>query len=196
VWQACETAAFLEAADAALAPRGSSLEAAFIEFTRWNLFTRDRAAGGGYPDTAAWQSVPFEQGTADTARIYIEGLSARYLPIVVGARPRVVVRAPDNVRVAAWVVPNGGGLADGVELEERDGVLAATVAEGGHTVVVTGLSRNTIATAVDVELTEALPDEPTEDGSCSAGGGGRTNALALLGVICAACRRRRRTHRA
>lgn len=190
-WEACETAAFLDAIDAVLAPRGSSLEAAFVEFTRWNLFTGARAAGGGYPDAAAWPRVPLEQGTGSRAQIFIEGLSARYLPIVVDADPRVAVRPASGIRLAAWLVRHDGTLADGVELVEREGVHAATVAPGGYTLVVTGLSRNTIATAVDVELTPPVDGEPIEEGSCSAGGGGG-GALALLGVICAAGRPRRR----
>jgi hypothetical protein len=189
-WEASETAEFLEAVDRALAPRGGDLEAAFTEFTRWNLFTRDRAAGGGYPDASGWPSVPLEQGTADTARIFLEGMSARYLPIVVGALPRVAVRPPSGLRVAAWLVKNGGTLADGVELAARGGELAATVEEGGYLLVVTGLSRNTLATAVEVELTP--PEAEAEAGCCSAGGGSRTSALALAGVIFVACRPRRR----
>jgi hypothetical protein len=191
-WQASETAEFLDAADQALSPRGSSFEAAFVEFTRWNLFTNERAAGGGYPKAGAWASVPFEQGTVDTARVFVEGLSARYLPIVVGTKPRVVVRPPSGTRVAAWIVPSDGSLADGVELEEQDGVLSAMVAPGGHTLVVTGLSRNTIATAIDVELT---PPDDGDDGGCSAGGG-HAGGLALVGVICVARRRRRRARAA
>jgi len=195
-WQACETAEFLAAAGAAVAPRGSSLEAAFIEFTRWNLFTGPRAAGGGYPDAAAWPTVPLEPVATGAARIFIEGLSARYLPITVGEAPRVTVRPPAGLRVAAWLVPDGGTLADGVELEEQDGVHAASVRAGGYTLVVTGLSRNTIATAVDVELTPEIvePDDDDDDGGCSAGHGhGRAGgSLLILGALCAAGRRQRR----
>jgi MYXO-CTERM domain-containing protein len=196
-WQACETAEFLEAAAVAVASRGGSLEAAFVEFTRWNLFTGPRAAGGGYPDAAAWPTVPLEPVTADAARIFVEGLSARYLPITVGEAPRVTVRPPAGFRLAAWLVPSGGSLADGVELEEQDGVLAASVPAGSYTLVVTGLSRNTIATAVEVELTPELAEPPGDgDGGCSAGPGsaGRGHAgwLLVLGAIGAAGRRQRR----
>jgi hypothetical protein len=187
-WKGCESAAFLEAIDGALAGRDSSVEAAFVEFTRWNLFTGPRAAGGGYPDAAGWASVPLEPATDGTARVFVEGLSARYLPITVGASPRVVVRPGGGVRVAAWLVRDGGGLADGIALTERDGEHSATVEPGSYTLVVTGLSRNTIATAVDVELTAA---EPPGDDGCDAGRGG-ANGLPLLGVLYAGIRRRRR----
>ncbi len=185
-WQACEAAPFLDAIDAALAPRGASLPAAFVEFTRWNLFTGARAAGGGYPDASAWPRVVLEQAAAGPARLFLEGLSARYLPITVGESPRVIVRPGGGIRVAAWIVPDGGGLAEGAELVEEGGVHAVTVAPGAYTLVVTGLSPGTIATAVEVEL--AAAEEPDESG-CSAGGG---HGLALAGVIFAACRRRRR----
>jgi hypothetical protein len=188
-WKACETAEFLDAIDAALAPRGSSVEDAFIEFTRWNLFTGPRAAGGGYPDASRWAKVPQEPATDGAARIFIEGMSARYLPITVGANPRVAVRPPGNIRVAAWIVPDSGGLGDGIELTKHDGVHAATVPPGSYTLVVTGLSRNTIATAVEVELTPPVDDD---DGGCNAGGGRGASWIALLGVICVARRRRRR----
>ncbi|HSK02355.1 MAG TPA: MXAN_6640 family putative metalloprotease [Kofleriaceae bacterium] len=191
-WQASESAVFLDAAGAALASRGSSLEAAFIELTRWNLFTGARAAGGGYPDAGAWPVVPLEPAADGDTRIFIEGLSARYLPLTVGELPRVAVRPPAGLRVAAWLVRDGGTLADGVELTERDGVLAATAPPGAYTLVVTGLSRGTIATAVEVELTPPVDDE--DGGGCSAAGGGagRGGALALLVVIYAARPRRRR----
>jgi MYXO-CTERM domain-containing protein len=191
-WEASETATFLDAIDAALGSRGGSLEAEFIEFTRWNLFTGARAAGGGYPDPSGWPRVALEQAAADPARIFIEGLSARYLPLTIDELPRVVVRPASGVRVAAWLVRDGGGLADGIELVERDGVLAATAPPGAYTLVVTGLSRNTIATAVEVELTPPVDDE--DGGGCSTAGGGAGSggALALLGVIYAARPRRRR----
>ena len=187
-WKGCETAGFLEAIDGALAPRGSSLEAAFVEFTRWNLFTGARARGGGYPDASGWASVPLEPAIDASGRVFLEGLSARYVPVTVGADPRVVVRPSGGIRVAAWLVPQDGGLADGVELTEQGGEQAATVDPGAYTLVVTGLSRNTIATAVDVELTAA---KASGDDGCNASGGG-ASGLVLLGVLYATTRRRRR----
>jgi MYXO-CTERM domain-containing protein len=192
-WQASESAAFLDAAGAALGSRGSSLEEAFVELTRWNLFTGARAAGGGYPDAGAWPVVPLEPAAGGSTRIFVEGLSARYLPLTVGELPRVAVRPPAGFRVAAWLVRDGGTLADGVELAEQGGELAATIEAGAYTLVVTGLSRGTLATSVEVELTPPVDDEDG-GGGCSAGGGGTGSggAIALLGVIYAARPRRRR----
>lgn len=190
-WAACETAPFLAAIDRALATRGSSTDAAFVEFTRWNLFTGARAAGGGYPAEAAmWPQVPREAPLAGAGQIFIEGLSARYVPIPVGANPRIAVRPANGTRIAAWLVRDGGRLADGVELAERDAVWSATVDAGDYTLVVTGLSRNTIATAVDVELTPPLASEPVDDGGCHAGSS--ANAALIFAIAISARRRRRR----
>jgi hypothetical protein len=196
-WKASESADFLAACDAALRSRGSGLEAAFIDFTRWNLFTGARAAGGRYPDAGAWAQVPREAPITAAGRLFVEGMSARYVPIFVADKPRIALTPPSGFRIAAWLVRDEGGtLASGVELVEQDGVLAATVdAPGGYTLVVTGLTRNTIATAVEVALTppvEEPPDGEGDDGGCSAAGGRGTGqaALLVLGALAAARRRR------
>lgn len=197
-WEASESAEFLAATDAMLKARGSGLEAAFTEFTRWNLFTGARAGSGGYPAAAAsaWAQVTREAPITAGGRVFIEGMSARYVPIFVTDKPRIAVTPGGTVRVAAWLVRDeGGGLASGIELAEKDGVLSATVdAMGGYTLVVTGLSRNTIATAVEVALTPPVEEElpPIEESSgCSATGGPGASSAALLGVLFVACRRRR-----
>ncbi len=43
-----------------------------------------RRRGGGSTDAAAWPTVPLEPAATGAARIFIEGLSAQYLPITVG----------------------------------------------------------------------------------------------------------------
>ena len=194
-WEACESAELLTAVDSMLQARGSGLEASFTEFTRWNLFTGARAAGGGYPAAGMWAQVPREAPVTTGGRIFIEGMSARYVPIFVTDKPRIAVTPSGGIRVAAWLVRDeGGDLTGGIELAERDGVLAATVdAPGGYTLVVTGLSRNTIATAVDLALTPPVEEPPIDDdGGCSAGGNSGANAAAILGVLMVAGRRRRR----
>ncbi|MGN6107469.1 MAG: MXAN_6640 family putative metalloprotease [Kofleriaceae bacterium] len=193
-WAACEDAPFLDAVARALEPAGAELDAAFTELTRWNLFTGPRAAGRGYPDAHRWPEVPREPALGETGRIYIEGLSARYVPLVAGAELRHVVVAPSGgIRVAAWVVPDGGSLADGVELgPEGSGggaALAATLDPGAYTLVVTGLARNSIATAVDVSLVAAPEPDPSGDGGGCHAAPGAGAPLALLAL--AGLRRRR-----
>jgi MYXO-CTERM domain-containing protein len=142
-----------------------------------------------------WAQVPREAPITAGGRVFVEGMSARYVPIFVTDKPRIAVTPPNGIRVAAWLVrDDGGSLASGIELAERDGVLSATVeAMGGYTLVVTGLSRNTIATAVEVALTPPVEEEPPpdENGGCSAAGGSGAGWAAILGMLIAVGRRRR-----
>ena len=72
VWTAMRTQPFLESLDAVLVGKGSSLQAAFGEFTYWNYFTADRAdtvkyypEGNHYPRFQPLQQKSF-QNTTDT----------------------------------------------------------------------------------------------------------------------------------
>lgn len=194
-WQASETAEFLTAIDTALERRGSSLEAAFIEMTQWNWFTGSRAAGGAYPDASTWPQVPVEPALAGPGAVYLEGLSARYVPISFdGEQQQLVVRPTKGLKVAGWIVADGGGLGDGVALAAVSGAAAGgigAVLEPGHyTLVLTGLSPNTLTTEVGLELTApvARPDEEEgEGGGCSATRGGAAGSslsmAAALGLF-------------
>jgi hypothetical protein len=182
-WAACENGAsdpdFIEAADAALSARGASLADAFTEFTRWNLFTGSRAGRGDYPDASAWIEVPAEAPfTAAAGMVYLEGLSARYVPVILPADldREIVVRPAANRTARAWVVPFTGALADGVELVADGGDLEVTIAAAAprqHYLVVTGLSAGTIASPTELFVREPVIDPPDDDGGgCAAGGGG------------------------
>jgi hypothetical protein len=118
--------------------------------------------------------------------VYVEGMSARYVPLVLAARSRVEVSS--TVRVAGWLVADGAGLADGIELAREDAVLAATVDAGTYTLVVTGLARGTITTAVHIAITE-----PVEDGGCSATPPAHGLIWLFSVSLAVAARRRRRT---
>ena len=186
-WTGCDDTNFLEATELALVARGSTLDAAWTELTRWNVFTGPRAAAGGYPAALAWREPPREPAIASTGMIYIEGMSARYVPIVLAARSHVEVSS--TVRVAAWLVADGAGLADGIELAREEAVLAATLDAGTYTLVVTGLARGTITTPVTIAITEPVEDA----GGCSATHPAH-GMIWLLSVSSAvAARRRRRT---
>ena len=167
-WAASEQAGFLDATDTALRGAGSTTNDAWIEFTRWNLFTGARASGGPYPDARAWPEVPREPAIAATGTIYVEGLSARYVPITIASRQRIAATPTGGIRIAAWIVRDGGGLDEGFELAAQGTVLATMVEAGSYTLVVTGLSRGTITTAVDISVGEPLPNEGDDTG----GGGG------------------------
>lgn len=199
------TAPFLDAIEVALKRRGSSLDEAFTEMTRWNLFTGPRAAGGRYAGAGSWPEVPKEPALAGAGKIYIEGLSARYVDVTVsGERRQLLVAPTDGIEVRGWAVAAGGGLADGVALAKVAGGVAATLEPGTYTLVVTGLSRNTITTAVNVQLQPA-PVEPPDDDDDDGGDGGGCQATSAtpagagpLGWIALALLAggRRRAHRA
>ena len=119
------------------------------------------------------------------------------MPIFVTDQPRLAVTPSNGVRIAAWVVrDDGGGLTDGLELVARDGVLSTMLSPGGHTLVVTGLTRNTIATAIEVALTAPVEEPPPDDdsGGCSTteGGSSRSTAALLLAAVLLRCCRHRR----
>ncbi|MEO8699826.1 MAG: hypothetical protein ABI867_07270 [Kofleriaceae bacterium] len=139
-------------------------------------------AAQGYPDAHAYPAAPREP--AGTTTIFVEGLSARYLPIAIGERSRLVVAPTNGIRIAGWIVATGGGLGDGSEL---DADLAVTLDPGTYTLVVTGLSRATITTAVELVVTPA----PVDPGGCSTTSGSMSpSILAILAI-----RRRRRIRR-
>jgi hypothetical protein len=168
-WAACETQFFLDATPSD----------AFVEFTRWNLFTGTRASGGPYPAAAAWREVPLEPTLAEGGVVYLEGLSARYVPLTIASPTRVTVSPPSNLAIAAWIVAEGDVFEHGVELTGAGSRLATDLDGGAYTLVVTGLTRNSITTAVDV--TFAAPDN--DGGGCSTTGTGSAwLAICLLGL--------------
>jgi hypothetical protein len=164
-WTGCEQSAFLDATRDALLTRGSSIDAAWIEFTRWNAFTGPRATSSGYPDALGWSEAPREPAIAASGTIYVEGFSARYVPVVLAERSRVEVVPTGGIRIAAWLVADGRGLDDGIELSSDGSAVVATTDAGTYTLVVTGLSRGTITTAVEVVIAEPRSDD---GGGCSA----------------------------
>ncbi len=200
-WAACSTEPALDAVHTALVARGSDLETAWTEFTRWNWFTGARTAGGSYPAGAvAWPSVTIEDAIADVGMIYIEGMSSRYVPMrVTGENQRITITPGPGTRLAAWLLPADGRYADGVDFTAQDGILVAPAPAGLYTVVVTGLAQNTLPIRVDLATTarpEPEPEpEPEPDGGCSTSGGGGSSALLVVGLRYATRRRRARSSR-
>jgi len=189
-WTACENASFLDAIDEVLVARDSSMEAAWIDFTRWNAFTGPRmTTAAGYPEARGWVEAPREAQLIASARIYVEGLSARYVPVSITDRSRVTIAPTNGIRVAGWIVADGRGLADGIELASDGALLVATVKPGRYLLVVTGLSRGTITTAVELAIAPPLPDDIGEHSGCSSTAGLR---LSMVGSITVALWRRRR----
>jgi uncharacterized protein (TIGR03382 family) len=184
-WAACEAAPFLDAVDSALAARGSSLDEAWVEFTRWNALTGSHATSGAYPAAQAWREAPREMAIAATGTTYVEGLSARYVPLTVAARSTITLAPTSGIRVAGWLIADGAAFDDGIELVDN----AATVEAGSYTLVVTGLSRGTITTAVDIAIGEPIEEDDEQSGCASSS---TTPALPIPFIVLVALRRRRR----
>jgi hypothetical protein len=210
IWERCEDTGsdpdFLDAAAAELIARGTTLEAAWIEFTRWNAETGAYAAPGRYPDAgrlaAALREVPL--AAPGTATVGLEGMSARYLPVTgVPAAARIVVDSPEPVAVA---VRAAGATVDGGDAVASHHEIVVRGA-GALELVVTGTRRLSPAHDVTVAISDAeppptLPDAgvdagaPAEgddgDGSgCAAGGGGACLTVPLLAAALLLRRRRR-----
>ncbi len=168
-WERCANEPWLRAIDGALAARGSSLHAAWIDFTR-SLHLRAEvprdpvfAAAGGREVTT-----------------YLEGLSARYMPIVLDEQRTIALST--QVDIAAWFVPAGSD--DGVSVAASEG---AALDAGEYTLVITGLAQGSIASAVTVEIEEPLPG----GGCASTPAAGLPIAILILLAIPRPSRRRR-----
>ncbi|RPI04633.1 MAG: hypothetical protein EHM64_09345 [Ignavibacteriae bacterium] len=82
IWTGMRSIPFLESADAALVNRGSRLQSAYAEFTKWNYFTWDRAntvdyypEGNHYPRFRPLQKLDF-YNTSSTASGEVQALSS------------------------------------------------------------------------------------------------------------------------
>jgi hypothetical protein len=211
IWERCEDTGgdpdFLDAAEAELVARGSTLEAAWIEFTRWNAETGPHAAPGRYPDAgrlAAALREPVLVAPA-TATVGLEGLSARYLPVRgAPAVARVVVDSPEPVAVAVRATGAGVDGDDAIATHHELVVRGA----GDLELVVTGTRRRSPAHAVTVAISDAepqaMPDggvdagapadpDDASGGGCTAGGGRGATMVPLVVAALAARRRRRVT---
>ena len=73
IWTGMRTQPFLESTDSVLVNRGSGLQSAFAEFTKWNYYTWDRAdtvnyypEGNHYPRFQPLQNIDFYNTTSTT----------------------------------------------------------------------------------------------------------------------------------
>jgi hypothetical protein len=180
-WEWCEALGegsnFLDAIDQLLAEDGGSLLAAWTEFSRWNLFTAERAdSSRGYQEGAGLAPVATEAAIAGpgAAATTIEGLSARYLPVALaaeGERLRMTLEVDDGV-VAAFVTQEQSGvLGDLVELARDGAVLTVTLPEADRGfLVLTGVRSGGLPRDVSIEISVAPPDPGDADGGEDHGG--------------------------
>jgi hypothetical protein len=181
-WEACEALGpdsnFLDAVGQVLDGDGASLESAWIEFSRWNLFTGERAdPSRSYQAGAGLALVASEQGLTSlgTAETTVEGMSARYLPIAVdGERMQVSVEVDDAAAAAFYPQDGGGALGDPVELVRDGGLLSAVLpGEARGILVLTSVRRGGLPRPASVEVAVAPPDDggdgdEDDEGGCQA----------------------------
>jgi len=168
VWEACEAAGegadFLDAIDLVMGEEGGSLEEAWIEFSRWNLFTAGRAdPERAYRAGADLVSVATEDGLTvqGTASTTVEGFSSRYLPVAVAGEGLQIAVQVDDAAVAAFFPQDGeGALGQPIELERDDGgALAALLpAEGRGILALTSIRRGGLPRDATIEIAVAPPD--------------------------------------
>jgi hypothetical protein len=215
-WEACEALGpgsdFLDAIDGMLAEDGESVQAAWTEFSRWNLFTAERAdPSRAYQAGADLIPVATEEEVAGpgSAATTIEGLSARYLPVTLPAdgEPLQITVEVDDGAVAAFLPEDdSGALGEAIELVREQGLLTAALpdAERGF-LVLTGVRSGGLPREANIEIGVAPePPEPDGDGDedeggCQAarsgGGGVPGSAAPLLAAAAFVLAMRRRARR-
>lgn len=203
-WARCEDAGsnptFLTAIDAELAARGRVLADEWIEFTRWNARTGRFADGTGYPDAgrlaAALRESPLIAPASAT--VIVEGMSARYLPVVGVSEPsRIEVNA---MRPVAVLVRATGGdpvitrvTPDGIAADHTFDVAPGTSASPAVEVIVTSATRGAIQQEVTVAIAPYTPPPPADGGGgCGASPHPGTGLVVLAAAALLAPRRRRR----
>ncbi len=200
-WEACEAlgpgSSFLDAVGQALAGTDESIESAWIEFSRWNLFTGERAdPSRAYQAGADLALVATEEGLTSLGAVQttVEGMSARYLPIAVdGERMQISVEVDDAAAAAFYPQDDGGALGDEIELVRDGGLLSAVVPGAARGILVlTSVRRGGLPRPASVEVAVAPPDEGGDDdedgGGCQAArsSGGRVPGTASLLLAAAA----------
>jgi hypothetical protein len=198
---------------------GVTLDEAWIEFTRWNAETGSYAAPGHYPEAARLaeatrESVHVGLGTVTTS---IEGLSARYLALLVEEDAEITVTAARGVAASVRLAdgPTGAELVidaaestDEFAVAEAHTVVARPRCDGAPCavtleLVLSGVTPLTLPADVEVVVRAAPPPAADDDvggGCCQASGpgdGAAGGTLALLvSALIGAPRRRRRAPRA
>lgn len=174
---------FLDATEAALALRGSNLKQAWVEFTGWNLLTRERATGGqGYNRASEYPSIRFESELSQADSVTVKefyGLSARYFRLPVQAATTIYVSRVDPLgddASALWglLVDSKGVPRSALQvLSPNQGI--ALAAGDALLVVLTARERGAKARRIELKTSTTAPalpptDPPANDPSAAMGG--------------------------
>ena len=173
---------FLDATEEILRQHGTTLRDAWIEFSRWNLLTRERAslatAGSGYRRAAEYPSVRFEteltQPDSRTSLAFY-GLSARYFRLRPATGSTVYVSLSDPLgkeasALAGLVVGGDGRPSAGAPLQPLTPDHGVTLQSGESLlVVVTSAQRGAKARSVELALSTTPPTTDPPPAMMSAG---------------------------
>lgn len=156
------------AIDAVLKEKGTSLADEFPLFWAWNVATKDRAGGGGYPDAAKYPGVKAIGALEEGATGITSGLSA--FPFIgdLGGEMKVSLET-DEARNSGILVPLDGETPQLAEARKLP-----AVAEGRALVVVTGITtkKTDAPFTVHVAPDDGMASSSTSSSSSSGGAGG------------------------
>lgn len=181
----------------------TSLVTEWLRFSRYNLFTAERADPEiAYQSANDWPSVVFEehhtlQAPPLSITTIIEGLSARYVPLVAETAQEIVMLAnidgaPAHMSLNVWT---DDGVLEVAGWSGDEGI-RALLPSGVAYLVLTSASRGAPMRRVDLQLI-AVPDEGTNTGKdqpsgCNASDHRSPFCSLLLVLLALATMRRRR----
>lgn len=190
----------LEATDAVLRKRGSSLAEAYPLFGAWNAATAALAGTGGYPNAATYPGIATEELTDGVTNVTAGFSYFAYRGTLDG--PQTIALETDETRNGAVLVPLEGGKAR-LDRAQR----LPVDAEGEVLVVVAGITTKKTDAKFTIrvrapEVAVTPPPSGGGDDGCHAAPGAprggdkattkKTNLLPLVGVLLFALRLRRR----
>ena len=178
---AAGAASTLDATEAALLTRGSSLSHAFAEFASWNAATSLRHGEGGYAHGGDYPSVKIEALTGPTVPLTLAGLSARYFSFDRTEEGRVTLSAGATRAVGTYIP-----LVDGRAVLSEAKALPVTAAGPGVIAVVgQAWDHRDVAVTLSVEaaVDPAESLEPAGASNCCFRLGTAPNGALAVGLL-------------
>lgn len=185
----------IEATDAVLTAKGSSLKEAMPLFRAWNVATGALASPAGYPDAARYPGIDAIEELADGAGAITSGTGSFAYRGTLASPTRISLET-DETRNAGVLVP----IEDGIPNLDKAAALPAD-GQGDVLVVVSGISSK--KTDAPFTIRFGAPAGPPgggggDDGGCStsgAHGGGGLQAFGILALAALFSKRWRRRAR-
>ena len=205
IWERCEDQGsdptFLTATSDELVARDTTLERAWIEFTRWNARTNVRADATSYPDGQRLALALRDPAVnaPGSGKVIVEGFSARYLPIrSVSTTSRITVTGMRSIAVD--VVATAGDVTisrvgDDTKTTVHTFDIVPTTPTAELDVIVTGATIGGLQQEVSVAIAPYDPPEQATDAGCGCVSNRPDAGGALLLAIATLLGRRRSVRR-